>query len=332
MTGVQTCALPIYTATHLIHRSLRSVLGEQAQQSGSLVQPSRLRFDFSHFQALSPEELRKVEDACNRMVQEDAQVTWSEMPIDEARRQGAVALFGEKYGETVRMVHVCDVSKELCGGTHVSRTGQIGQIQIVSETAVAAGVRRIEAVAGLAALERVRSLGSALGGLAERFGVGAEEVPARVAALISSVAAFEKASAARRHGQLDETATELLASAAEISSAGNRRVVVSRQDSIEMDDLLGLGDRLRDGGISVAVLGTVKSGRCALVVMVDEVSAKAGVDAVSIVRKASALVGGSGGGKPHLAQAGGKNPEHLDAALAAGREEATAQLQRVYAR
>jgi len=319
-----------HTATHLLHRALRSVLGEHAQQSGSLVQPSRLRFDFSHFQALSASELRQVEDACNRMVQQDLPVTWAEMPYDEARKQGAIALFGEKYGENVRMVDVCEVSKELCGGTHVRRTGEIGQIQITSETAVAAGIRRIEAVAGMAALERSRSVAATLAKAASVLGVGPEDVPARVEGLLETIDSLQKEAEAKRRAQLEETSVRLLSNAVEVASSGNRKVVASRQDSMEMDDLLRLGDRLRDRGVTVSVLGTVTNGRCALVVMVQDEAAKAGVDAVAIVRKAAAVVGGSGGGKPHLAQAGGKHPEHLDAALRAGAEEAAAQIAKVY--
>jgi alanyl-tRNA synthetase len=319
-----------HTATHLLHRALRSVLGDHAQQSGSLVQPSRLRFDFSHFQALSPSELREVEDACNRMIQQDQPVTWSEMPYDEARKAGAVALFGEKYGETVRMVDVCDISKELCGGTHVRRTGEIGQIQITSETAVAAGIRRIEAVAGMAALERTRTVAATLAKVAGLLGTGPDEVPARVEGLLETIEGLQREAEAKKRGHLEETSIRLISDAMEVPSAGNRKVVASRQDNMGMDDLLGLGDRLRDRGAVVSVLGTVANGRCALVVMVQEEAAKAGVDAVSIVRKAAALVGGSGGGKPHLAQAGGKRPENLDAALKAGAEEAAAQLARVY--
>ncbi len=319
-----------HTATHLIHRALRTILGEHAQQSGSLVQESRLRFDFSHFQALSGEELKKIEDACNMMIQEDAPVTWSEMGVDEAKQLGAMALFGEKYGERVRVVDVCDISKELCGGTHVQRTGQIGQIQIVSEAAVAAGIRRIEAVAGMAALSRARASQSLLHTLSGRLGVAVEEVPARVEALIDSVASLEKSAASQRQARVEQTAKELLLGAESVSSAGNRKIVYTRQDDMEMDELLGLGDRLKDRGISVVVLGSARSGRCALAVMVDEASARAGVDAVSIVRKASALVGGSGGGKSHLAQAGGKDPSRLDAALLAGTDEAKSQLTKVF--
>ena len=319
-----------HTATHLIHRALRTVLGEHAQQSGSLVQPARLRFDFSHFQALTREELQRVEDTANEMVQSDVSVAWTEMPVDEARKIGAMALFGEKYGEVVRVVDVCDYTKELCGGTHVSRTGQIGQIQIVSETAVAAGVRRIEAVAGMAALERSRASWLVLGKLASDLGVGAEEVPGRVGALLQTISHLEKQASKDRQGQLDDVSRELLAKAHLVPSAGNRSVVVSRQENMEMNDLRNLGDRLRDAGVSVAVLGSATGERCTMIVMVENCAAEEGVDAVAIVRKGASLIGGSGGGKSHLAQAGGKNPSNLDDALSAASDEAVALLSKVY--
>ncbi len=319
-----------HTATHLLHKALRSVLGDHARQAGSLVQEDRLRFDFSHFQSLSEDELVKVEDLCNKMIQADETVIWEELPIEEARKRGAIALFGEKYGEIVRVVDVCDVSKEFCGGTHVRRTGQIGQVQIVSETAVAAGIRRIEAVAGMAALERSRATRSVLEQIGSDLGVGVEEVPAKVAAVMETVNDLLRSKAAAKQKALDGVAKEIISKATLVESAGNRKVAAFRQDDLDMDDLLGLADRLRDGGISVAILGTAKGNRCALVVMVEDGTAEAGVDAASIVRKGAALVGGSGGGKRRLAQAGGKDPSRLEEALSAAKEESAAQLAKVY--
>ena len=319
-----------HTATHLIHRALRTVLGEHAQQSGSLVQESRLRFDFSHFQALSREELARVEDVVNEMVMADAAVVWREMPIEEARKAGAVALFGEKYAETVRVVDICGYSRELCGGTHVRRTGEIGQVQIVAESAVAAGVRRLEGVAGKAALSRARENAATLAELAGRLGVGVEDVPARVGGLVETVSSLEREAAQAKRSKLDDVAKGLLVKAARLSRAGNRQVVVSRQDTMDVDDLRDLGDRLRAGGASVAVLGSAREGRCTMVAMVEPDAAAAGVDAVAIVKKGAALMGGSGGGKRHLAQAGGRKPEELDRALAASAEEAGDLLCKVY--
>lgn len=318
-----------HTATHLIHSALRKVLGEQASQSGSLVQEDRLRFDFAHFQALSPSDLIRLEDAVNDMVMADVPVIAREMPRSEAEETGAIALFGEKYGEVVRVVEVPGYSKELCGGTHVSRTGEIGQIRIVSESAVAAGLRRLEAVAGVAALARARQHSQVLTYLAGDLGVGVEEVSSRVKGLLETVSALEKAVAKAKRGQLDEVARELLTKASLESKSGNRKMVVSRQDGLEMNDLRALGDRLRDRGASVVVLGSAGEGRCSMVVMVHEDAAKAGVDAVAVVRKGAAIMGGSGGGKSHLAQAGGKDPGKLDEALSAAAREAREILGRV---
>jgi alanyl-tRNA synthetase len=319
-----------HTATHLIHRALCSVLGEHALQSGSLVQQGRLRFDFAHFQALSSEELTRTEDMANEMVMADAQVLWEEMLPEQARKLGAVALFGDKYGEVVRVVNVCGYSRELCAGTHVSRTGEIGQIRIVSESAVAAGIRRIEAVAGMAALSRSREQSAMLEQLAGSLGVGVEELISRVTGLREAISSLEKEAARARRGQLDDLAHELLAKVTLQSGAGNRKVVASRQDSMEMNDLRNLGDRLRNEGVSVAVLGSAQAGRCTMVVMVEQEAADAGVDAVAIVTRGAAIMGGSGGGKSHLAQAGGRDPGKLDQALLAAAQEASGLLAKVY--
>ena len=310
-----------HTATHLIHKALQSVLGEHAQQAGSLVQGDRLRFDFAHFRALTPEELRRVEDLVNDIVMADLPVTWSEMPLEEARKQGAMALFGEKYGETVRVVDVQGYSKELCGGTHVARTGQIGQVRILSETAVAAGVRRVEAVAGRAALDAARDDSRTLAELAAMLGSGAGEIIAKVKSLLDTVTELQNEVAKARRGQLDDLAKSLVAKAVVVPT-GNRSIVVSRHDGMEVQELRSLGDRLKSEGVSVSILGTASSGRCTIVVMVDQECASAGVDAAAIAKKGASLIGGSGGGKPTLAQAGGKDCDKLDQALLAAESEA----------
>lgn len=316
-----------HTATHLIHRALRRVVGEHSEQAGSLVQEGRLRFDFNHFAPLSQEELKKVEDLVNESVMSDLPVTWEVKPLAEAREEGAVALFGEKYGEKVRLVTVSGFSKELCGGTHVRRTGEIGQVQILSESAISAGVRRIEAVAGRAALERSQELASALSGLAADLGTGIEDVPSKVKALMESVSEILKELEKARTWQLENAASGLLRKMEEISTAkGNLRVVFSRQDNMDVNQLRTLGDRLKAGGASVVILGSAKGGRPAMIVMAREDAVEAGADSVAIVRKGASAMGGSGGGKREMAQAGGKTPEALDEALSVAKEEAVRLL------
>lgn len=312
-----------HTATHLLHRALRTVVGEHAEQAGSLVQEGRLRFDFSHFAALTKEELDKVEDLVNRAIMSDLPVSAFEKSLDEAKEEGAVALFGERYGEKVRVVEVCGISKELCGGTHVRRTGEIGQVQIVSESAISAGVRRIEAVAGLAALERSKQFERILAELASELGTTLEGVSEKVKTLRATALELERELERVRMGQIDALARDLLMRSEEVSaSGGNLRLVVSRQDSMDVGEMRALGDRLKAGGAGAIILGSVRSGRPTLVVMVAAEAASSGVDAVAIVRKGAGVMGGSGGGKPEMAQAGGKVPEALDKALASAKEEA----------
>jgi len=317
-----------HTATHLLHQALRRILGEHVQQSGSLVEEGRLRFDFSHFKALSQDELDKIEDLINGVIMEDLPVVVSTMSLEEARRGGAIALFGEKYGETVRVVEIQGFSKELCGGTHVRRTGEIGQFQIVSESAVAAGTRRILAVAGETALSRVRALSRTISSLSEKLGVAPEEVSSRIDQLHDTISALEKEIASFRQGRKEDVVRELLEKAINLEEAGNRKVVVSRLNSMSIDELRSLGDRLRERGISVVILGSSQGERGFLLVMVDQESMALGVDASEIVKKGAALMGGSGGGKKHMAQAGGKNPERLEEALKASFEEAKKHLTR----
>ncbi|MGI6666498.1 MAG: alanine--tRNA ligase [Bacillota bacterium] len=312
-----------HTATHLIHKALRTVVGDHAQQAGSLVQEDRLRFDFNHFAPLSKEELRRVEDMVNDAVLQDLPVSWRQESLEEAREEGAIALFGEKYGEEVRVVEIPGLSRELCGGTHVRRTGQVGQVQLVSESAIAAGVRRLEAVAGKAALRRLRQLASTLGDLASCLGTGVDEVREKVASLVETVSDYAREIQKVRTGTIEEISRAILKGAEKAAAqAGNLGVIVSRQDNMDVGQLRSLGDRLKEGGAQVAILGSVKDGRAVMIVMATPEAVKRGADAVKIVRKGAQAMGGSGGGKPEMAQSGGKSPEALDKALSEARNEA----------
>jgi alanyl-tRNA synthetase len=315
-----------HTATHLLHKALRSVLGDHAEQSGSLVDESKLRFDFRHFQSLTEEELYAVEDMVNAAIMEDLPVETAETSIDEAKARGATALFGEKYGEKVRIVDVCGYSMELCGGTHVRRTGEVGQFQIVSESAVAAGIRRIEAVAGTSALDRSRTNARMLASLAGRFGISPENLPSRVEALEEEVAGLRKQLERANKGKVNELAKELLGKAESLSKPGNLKIVASRQDSMDVPGLRELGDLLKEEGCSVAILASGSKGRSSLLVMVSDEAVSKGADAVKIVKTGASVLGGSGGGKSHMAQAGGKNPDKIEEALRAATEEARRSL------
>ncbi len=319
-----------HTATHLIHKALRQVLGDHAQQSGSLVQDSRLRFDFHHFSPLTKEEIWTIEDMANGVIMQDLPVTAAEMSLEEARKTDVTALFGEKYGEMVRVVSVGDYSRELCGGTHVARTGEIGQVQITSQGAVAAGIRRLEAVAGRAALLRHRDQGEILASISERLGTDPAELSGKLDALLETVSDLERQVTSAKKGKLGGLARDLLADALVVDNAGNRKVVSARQDSLEQNELRELGDLLKENGCSVAILSSVKDGRSFLLVMVSEEDAAKGIDAVAIVRKGASSLGGSGGGKRHMAQAGGRHPEKIKEALQAAVSEAVRLLTQTY--
>jgi len=319
-----------HTATHLLHKALRTVLGEHARQSGSLVEDNRLRFDFAHFKALSREELREVEEMVNAAIMKDLPVVVEETTLEEAKRRGAMALFGEKYGEKVRVVEVGKFSSELCGGTHVRRTGEIGPFLILSESAIAAGTRRIEAVAGKDAVSRLQNMRETLLEVSARLGVSPHEIIPRLDSLWKSVESLEKEVARLKQSRREDLSSELMKSASVVAEAGNRKIVVSRQDGMKQDELRKLGDQLKSKGACVVILGSAEGERVFLLVMVDREAASAGVDAVRIVKKGASIFGGSGGGKPHMAQAGGRRSGSLEKALSTAEDEAKKLLVETY--
>ncbi|MEW6354723.1 MAG: alanine--tRNA ligase [Planctomycetota bacterium] len=307
-----------HTVTHLLHHALRQVLGKHAEQSGSLVAPDRLRFDFTHFSAVTPEELRKIEALVNEKIAKNDPVTAEGMAIDEARERGAIALFGEKYGQQVRMVSAGNYSKELCGGTHCDRTGEIGLFRITSEQSVAAGVRRIEAATGAAAFEEIikderliESLCVALDAPKSRVLQQAEQMAKELKALRKEVERL-KSGAAR------ESAPDLLSSAEE---AGGTKIVVRKLEDISASGMRQMADSLRKSGGSVALaLGTVDGGKALFLVALTKDIVERGLHAGNIASEAAKIAGGGGGGRPDMAQAGGKDPSKMDAALNRARE------------
>ncbi|MBI2941098.1 MAG: alanine--tRNA ligase, partial [Chloroflexi bacterium] len=308
-----------HTATHLLHRALRNTLGGHVAQAGSLVAPDRLRFDLSHFQALTPDELTRIEREVNAKIRENLPANTAITTYQEAVAAGAMALFGEKYGEQVRMLCLGDYSCELCGGTHVRQTGDIGLFKIVSEGSVAAGVRRIEALAGAAAEDFVRERFAAWDRLAARLSGG--DVEQKVAQIQQ-----ESQEQRRQVAQLQRllASREVDALAAQALIVDGVRVVAAKVDAPNQEALRELGDALRSRlGRSVVVLGSVIEGKPGLLAMV---SPGVRVHAGRLVNEAAQEIGGRGGGSPQMAQAGGRTPERLPTALGRVEELVRGQL------
>ncbi len=302
-----------HTGTHLLHAALRRVLGTHVTQAGSLVAPDHLRFDFSHGAALKDREVEQIEELVNEQVQANLPVSRAEMDLDEALRQGALALFGEKYGQRVRVVRIGDFSVELCGGTHLDQTGQLGFFKLTSEGAVASGVRRVEAVAGPAARAAVARQERALREAAEILKIAPGEVPQRLRRLLEEQRALEK--------QLQELEGRLARSRADDLVAGARQVngvavVAGRLDGLDGEGLRAVVDRLRERlGSGVICVGSVADGRVSLVAAVTR-DLTGRFHAGRLIQEVARAAGGSGGGRPELAQAGARDASRLDQALA----------------
>ncbi len=307
-----------HTATHLLHAALREVLGKHVTQAGSLVAPDRLRFDFTHGAALTVDETEKIERLVNRWVQTDLGVTWRVVPLAQAREAGAMMLFGEKYGDEVRMVYVGDdagtaVSVELCGGTHVDRTGQIGLLAITAEEAVSAGVRRIEARVGGAALEYLQDLRTTQRSLVEHLGGTAATLEERLVKLQSDLKEAQRQGAQLRD-KLAAAQTGSVASSTELKEAGGLRYATVTLDGLDAAALRSAADRLLErSGADVVVVG---SGTL-LVAKTSEAARAKGAHAGNLARAAAAAGGGGGGGRPDMAQAGVKDEAGLHQAMAA---------------
>ena len=302
-----------HSATHLLQAALRQVLGTHVNQAGSYVGPDRLRFDFSHFTAMTPEEIATVELTVNRAVLTDTHVGTIETSQEMAKQMGAMALFGEKYGEKVRVVVVGDISKELCGGTHVESTGEIGQFKIIAESSVGAGLRRIEAVTGLAALEYANQREAILEQAAQLLKTRPEELISRLEISQNHVRELEKEIAALQKQLSQGIVQELLQQVREVKGI---RYIASAVSAPDMDELRSIADRIRDGlAGGVVVLGAVVGDKVNFVAMAGKEAVARGIHAGNIVKEVSAATGGGGGGRPEMAQAGGKNPEKMSDAL-----------------
>ncbi len=306
-----------HTATHLLHAALRERVGTHVRQAGSAVRPDKLRFDFTHGQGLNAEDLRAVEDQVNEWIKASRPVRWIEMERAEAERLGAMALFGEKYGEWVRVVEVDGVSRELCGGTHVANTAEIGIFKIASEGSSAANVRRIEALSGPAAIDWFREREQRLDEVGELLGAPQDPIAGARRAAERLAEAGKGAEQAQKQLLGDEA--ERLVSAA--TEANGVKLAVSRAPLADQKQLLELANRVQSklGGAAAVALGGAEGSKVALVVLVSKDAVERGLSAAAVVREAAPIVGGGGGGRDDMAQAGGKDAGKLDEALAAAR-------------
>jgi alanyl-tRNA synthetase len=313
-----------HTATHLLHAALRQRLGTHVRQAGSAVRPDKLRFDFTHGQPLSTDELRDVEDQVNAWILESHPVRALHTTRARAEEMGAMALFGEKYGDEVRVIEVDGVSRELCGGTHVGTTSEIGVFKITSEGSSAANVRRIEAVTGPVAVGMLRERDAALTRVAARLRTRPEDTERALAAQLERQAALERELKSGGAGRLEEIAESLLQQATDV---GGVKVVAARCDAHGADEMRELSDRLKGLlGEAAVVLGAADGGRPVMVASFTGGAVERGLSAAAVVKEAARIMGGGGGGRDTMAQAGGKEPEKLDDALAAARSAIEAKL------
>jgi len=299
-----------HTATHLVHAALRELLGPHVKQYGSLVTPSRLRFDFAHFRPLTARDIDDIETMVNEQIRRNQTVRTDVMGIQDAVQAGALAFFGDKYGNDVRVVTVDTFSKELCGGTHCAHTGEIGLFRLVSETGVAAGVRRIECVTGSGALMQVRQLEREMRELSELLKASPSDLAAKTKKLLQQLKDTER--------ELEQVKLKMASGAkdeADVREVKGVTVHVQRVDGMDGGELRALSDQIRDKLKSgVIALGGVKDDKVALLVVVTK-DLTAMLKAGELIKDMAAAVGGTGGGRPEMAQAGGKHPEGLPVAL-----------------
>ncbi|HLO64711.1 MAG TPA: DHHA1 domain-containing protein, partial [Azonexus sp.] len=301
-----------HSVTHLMHKALREVLGEHVQQKGSLVDADKTRFDFAHTQPMTAEEIREVEEIVNDEILANAATDSRVMAIDDAQKSGAMMLFGEKYGDEVRVVGIGS-SKELCGGTHVGRTGDIGLFKIVSEAGVAAGVRRVEAITGNNALAYVQEQATRISGISALLKTTPDEIAERVVGIMDNVRALEKELARLKSKLASSQGDDLVNQAVDVKGA---KVLAATLEGADVNGLRETMDKLKDKLKSAAiVLASVADGKVTLIAGVTaDLTGK--VKAGELVNQVAQQVGGKGGGRPDMAQAGGTQPENLPAALA----------------
>ncbi len=313
-----------HSATHLLQKALRMVLGNHVEQAGSSVNADRLRFDFTHFSAMTEEEIHKVEEIVNEQIMNCLPVTAENMPIEEAKKTGAAALFGEKYGDIVRVVSMGEFSKEFCGGTHVANTGVITAFKIVSETGVAAGVRRIEALTSQGLMNYYNELENRLVEASKLV----KAKPGKLSEKIKSLLAENKALGSEVESLKARLAKDALGDVmSQVVEVKGMKLLAAKVDGVDMNGLRDLGDKLKDKlGEGVIMLASSAQGRVNLMTMATKEAVEKGAHAGNLIKEIAALVGGGGGGRPNMAQAGGKNPEGIEDALAKAAEVLEGQL------
>lgn len=313
-----------HSATHLLQKALKTVLGSHVEQKGSLVTPDRLRFDFAHFSAMTPEELEKVENIVNTEIAKNVPVVTEVMNIEQAKATGAMALFGEKYEEDVRVVSMGDFSKELCGGTHVSNTGNITTFKIVSEAGVAAGVRRIEALTGDGVFCYYKEVEKELAEAAK----AAKSTPANLKEKIEHMQAEMKALQSEIESLKSKAAKDALGDVMnQVKEVNGVRLLATAVEDVDMNGLRDLGDQLKEKlGEGVVVIASSASGKVNLIAMATDEAMEKGAHAGNLIKGIAALVGGGGGGRPNMAQAGGKNPAGIPDAIAKAAEVLAEQI------
>ncbi|WP_313257778.1 alanine--tRNA ligase [Lacrimispora sp.] len=313
-----------HSATHLLQKALRAVLGNHVEQAGSLVDGDRLRFDFTHFSAMTPQEIEQVETLVNEKIKESLPVKTEIMSLEEAKKSGAMALFGEKYGDTVRVVKMGDFSTELCGGTHISHTGVIGSFKILSETGIAAGVRRIEALTGDGLMHYYQETEKELHEAAKAAKTTPSSLTAKIESLLDEIKALNSENEKLKSRLAKDSLGNVMDQVKEIKGV---KVLATKVLDVDMNGLRNLGDQLKDKlGDGIIVLASVQDDKVNLMATVTDEAQKKGAHAGNLIKAIASLVGGGGGGRPNMAQAGGKNPAGVAACLERVMEVVAEQL------
>ncbi|MEK6636300.1 MAG: alanine--tRNA ligase [Planctomycetota bacterium] len=302
-----------HSATHILHYALRRVIGQHAEQAGSLVTPDRLRFDFHHFSSLTNEEITRIEDLVNERILENMPILAKDSTIQEARSAGAIALFGEKYGDRVRVVSIGDFSKELCGGTHVNSSGEIGLLRIVGESSIAAGVRRIEAITGVEALNRSREKEQIIREMCDILNTSENKMITKTQEVLHELKNLQKEVHKLKQKDLGDKAGSFIENAREVSGV---KIITKKLENASVEDLRKTVDLLmKSGGEMAIVLGTTQNERATIIVALSPHVVKRGLHAGNISKEVAKIIGGGGGGRPDMAQAGGQLVDKLDEAL-----------------
>ena len=313
-----------HTATHLLHKALKEVLGDHVNQAGSLVEPDRLRFDITHFEAMTKEEIARVEAMVNEFILESHPVTAQIMNINEAKSMGAMALFGEKYGEEVRVVKMGDCSVELCGGTHLDNTAQVGMFKILSEGGVAAGVRRIEAITGRAVYHYLLAKDSLIANISDIMKTREDNLVVRATSIVDENKQLEKEVHDLKSKMSMQNAGNALDDSIDVNGV---KLLTAKYEDMDMDTLREVADNLRDKlGTSVVVLANVAGDKINFVATASKDAIEKGAHAGNIVREVAKIAGGKGGGRPNMAQAGGSDKTMVDQALASAHKVVESQI------